>query len=378
MVTAALAACDKGPVHVSAAHRVTPAGVELTIETDRAGRRIELPGLSVAGGPAHQVRTVPWDKLAIYRTPSGDVRFNIQAVRDRDGERANAQVLVPAASVPASAFPGATAEPAAGAVTARSNDPMHVELHGSKDSGTTVHVGGLFGDVGEVSGDPPTLAFVAHPTATLELAGRAVALSDGRGAFPLVLEELLPTAQLSMLASSRSEPMLTVPAKLSAPGQEPKEGSLTVRGRAVGYALERLLEGVRSGKPVALGESAGKPSGVVLFVQDLYTPSSRTIHVGGGGRLADVKRVAWAEWTPERAAGSCRYTGGFVVKRVRRDLQITVYDPRSGKVVGRERLAARGGACPVTWTSYGGERSSSMTDRPEAADIERWLARASK
>lgn len=287
-------------------------------------------------------------------------------------------------------------------------DPAGAPVHGSDDRRATIGVW-ITSDAWFVKSTarPRELCVVqadgrarlpvaAHADATVTIAGRPVALVDGRGEHVIDLASLVPELSLGELAGDggRRDEARTVTV----------DAIVTRAGRSRTYALDVELE--REDVRVAMhraftswdGKAAwpwprtphvGPARGAALVTHDLAVDVDgaprRTMNgwyafsrvVGGAARLDELDLVAIATPVDATNAGSCRYTtveGAGPVRNVvyKVGLEVVVRDATGAEVARRTWPAPKQLDCPDALASRD-DRTRLLVTTPRPEPILAWL-----
>jgi hypothetical protein len=137
--------------------------------------------------------------------------------------------------------------------------------------------------------------------------------------------------------------------------------TLTMSGPALADLVARKLAEIEKGPVPLPGEGAAPPEPQSMLV--VGAPASKLIAVGKPGKLSEVDFVAVAK--PSERFFGCSKANSLGI--VYNDLEVKVYERRTGKTVGTRKLLADRVPCPPTQTA-------NLTGNVREDDIKKVLA----
>lgn len=216
-------------------------------------------------------------------------------------------------------------------------------------------------------GGKVSLQVKGTPAAQVSIAGASATLgADGTGNLEATLATVIGDTPLTKIGRTGRYPVL-VPVAIALAGGQALTGRLTLPGLTLGP----IFQGLEKGPIRFAGADAADAVTIMLYVEVGYSVS--TLGLASRKMLRDVDLVAVG--TPKiKQLGTCRYgsKGEFEKHRTQHDIDVRVYDRRSGKKVGAKFFAAKAPhACAkVVSRSQAGD---ALGTRVADADVRRWL-----
>jgi hypothetical protein len=180
------------------------------------------------------------------------------------------------------------------------------------------------------------------------------------------LETALPDAALAPIISGTTTLTAAVPMKVTWPDGASARVNITADARAALETMTAIFEGLENGPVKFPAEQKPTPSLLLLGDGDVL--------YGTAERVRDVERVAIFFYF-ERKESCGTYTSktdnhAVEVTNDYRDIDLTVYERRSGKVLGKKQFPAAAVPCPSKVKAYENESEKTAdyiwADKPTA------------
>ncbi len=217
-----------------------------------------------------------------------------------------------------------------------------------------------------LDGGPMELLVATPGDAELEIGGEALELDEtGISSVKLPSEEILLSIDATSLGKT---PKARVVAKLTR-GKETTEHtlSLTLDDRRFAAALKKRLADVERGEK--LPARFGKETDTTLIV-----PYDAGVDAVGAGARVVVGQARWVaiEHETRREGDSCRYQT-FTHTLIYEDVELRVFEARTGKKLATHAFPTPAAECPVVSTS-----DERLVWRPKPEDVRAWVEKQQK
>lgn len=210
------------------------------------------------------------------------------------------------------------------------------------------------------------------PDNVVTIADQRLSLEQGEGLVPLDLVGFYSKRPLSeALGSTRA---VKLPVRIVA-GDKTREAELELdlllARKAQTSSFVDYLQPIAEGKlPEGHGPAQGSSS--LLYYSPATMDGSPTAYGDQSDSLQNADYVALPKIEPERKLKTCKYSGGLTIKRTAADVEMVIYDIRTGEEKRREAFAVNG-KCDKSASVLEGTEKLEYTRYPDSEIMRGWV-----